>query len=249
MAKIAAIWRHPIKSHGRESLASVLLSAGQALPWDRRWAVVHDNAHVDMENPVWVPCQNFMIGTRIPALAGIWAALDEETGKVTLRHVDLGALTFDPDTETPAFLDWVAPLCAVDRAMPTGIINLGTRGATDTDYPSVTVMNMASHRAVETAMGQPLETERWRGNFWVEGLPAWQERAWIGHHVRIGSAVLLVREDVRRCQHTAANPVTGQRDADTLGTLEQNFGHRNFGVNAEIVESGLVNLDDKVELL
>ncbi|NBT30521.1 MAG: hypothetical protein EBT13_01075 [Rhodobacteraceae bacterium] len=41
----------------------------------------------------------------------------------------------------------------------------------------------------------------------------------------------------------------GQRDADTLGTLEQNFGHRNFGVNAEIVESGLVNLDDKVELL
>ena len=38
------IWRHPLKSHGRENLQSVKLSVGQSLPWDRHWAVAHDSA-------------------------------------------------------------------------------------------------------------------------------------------------------------------------------------------------------------
>ena len=36
--RIASIQRHPLKSHGREALDEVMLSAGQGLPWDRAWA-------------------------------------------------------------------------------------------------------------------------------------------------------------------------------------------------------------------
>jgi hypothetical protein len=34
----------PDQGHGREDLASVCLSAGQAMPWDRVWAVAHEAA-------------------------------------------------------------------------------------------------------------------------------------------------------------------------------------------------------------
>lgn len=250
MTRVAALWRHPIKSHGREAIPSVALVKDQAMPWDRHWAVWHDNARLTPEAPEWVPCQNFMIGTRVPGLAGIWAMLDEDAARITLRHPDLGALSFSPDTEADRFLTWIAPLCPPDRARPVGIVRMGPRGATDTDYPSVTLMNRASHRAVASAMGRDgLEPERWRGNIWLDGPEPWAERDWIGREIRVGGAVLRVEEEVQRCLHTAANPVTGMRDADTLGTLEARFGHRNFGIYARVVQSGPVALDDKVDLI
>ncbi|WP_420857378.1 MOSC domain-containing protein [Marivivens marinus] len=251
MAAVAALWRHPIKSHGREPLTGVSLTAGQAMPWDRTWAVTHDNTRDDPESG-WISCQNFMIGTRTPGLAGITAQFDEATGQITLTHQDLGSLTFDPDAlgASSTLTAWTAPLCPADRARPVAIVrSKGGRGWTDTDFPSVTIMNRASHRAVSQRLGRPIEEERWRGNIWVDGLAPWEEREWIGKSIRIGAAVLTIREEVVRCLHTAANPVTGKRDTDTLGTLEDGWGHRNFGVYAEVTTGGDIRVGDPLEVL
>lgn len=251
MAQVAALWRHPIKSHGREALTSVALAAGRPFPWDRRWAVLHDAARDDATKGEWVSFQNFMIGTRTPDLAGIWAQLDETTGEITLHHADLGEIVFAPDIaeDQARFLDWVMPLCPEDRARPISVVALPDRGWTDTDYPSVTLMNAASHTAVEAQVGRPLERERWRGNIWIDGPEAFEELGWIGKRLRIGAAILAVREPVVRCLHTAANPRTGKRDADTLGALDAGWGHRNFGIYAEVVQDGAVALGDNVEIL
>ncbi|HSG37182.1 MAG TPA: MOSC domain-containing protein [Paracoccaceae bacterium] len=250
MARVAALWRHPIKSHGREALESVALAAGQPFPWDRRWAVVHDAA-ADDASQGWVPCQNFMIGTRTPGLAGIWARLDAEAGRITLSHADLGEIAFSPDdaADQARFLDWVMPLCPDTRARPAAVVALPDRAWTDTDYPSVTLMNAASHRAVEERIGRPLEPERWRGNIWFDGQDAFEELDWIGKRLRVGTAILEVREPVKRCLHTAANPQTGARDADTLGALDAGWGHRNFGIYTEVVQDGDIALGDELEIL
>jgi len=92
-------------------------------------------------------------------------------------------------------------------------------------------MNTASHAAVEGFHGGPLERERWRGNIWLDGLPAWEEWHWIDHNIQIGTAVLRVHKRIARCSHTTANPVTGQRDADTLGALR---GGSNVGKSSLI---------------
>jgi uncharacterized protein len=42
--RLAHIVRHPIKSHGREEMGRVTLTAGACLPYDRHWAVAHDAA-------------------------------------------------------------------------------------------------------------------------------------------------------------------------------------------------------------
>ena len=34
MARVAEIWRHPVKAHGRERIDQVTLEAGKAMPWD-----------------------------------------------------------------------------------------------------------------------------------------------------------------------------------------------------------------------
>ena len=249
MGRVAALWRHPIKSHGREALQSVTLSRGQTMPWDRQWAVLSGNGAFDAEQPEWVPCKNFMIGTHTPGLAGLWSQLDEATGQVILTHATLGTYQFHPDIpdEAAGFFEWIAPLTSTQRPQPARIVAVPGRGMTDSDYPSISIMNTASHRAVEAQLGREFEPERWRGNIWIDGLSAWEEWGWIGKELRIGSASLIVRERIQRCLHTTANPKTGERDVDTLGALKKGWGHHDFGLYAEVVAGGRIDLGDQAE--
>jgi uncharacterized protein len=72
--RLSSICRHPIKAYGREMLASVRLSAGAGLPFDREWAVAHEAANLA---PGWNPCMNFTRGAKAPALMAVTARLDE----------------------------------------------------------------------------------------------------------------------------------------------------------------------------
>jgi len=243
-AAVAALWRHPIKGHGREALDRVTLTEGQTMPWDRRWAVAHELAQADGSE--WAPSAAFSRGSKVPALMAINARTDEAAGTVTLTHPDRPDLSFDPDTEARAFLDWVRPLMPENRAQSTRVIRVEGRGMTDTDFPSISLINLASHDALAEKMDQALSPLRWRGNIHISGLPAWAEFDWVGRTLRVGTAELAVREPILRCLATTANPATGQRDADTLGALNSFCGHQDFGIYAEVTKTGDIAIGDAV---
>jgi len=251
MFNVAALWRHPIKSHGREKLDNVTLVAGQTMPWDRHWAVTHEASKFDVDAPAWAHCRNFMIGASTPALAGIWAQYDEAAQMMVLRHADLGEISFNPDDadDITRFLDWARPLSPADRPQPTGIVKAPARGMTDTSKPTIAIMTTASHQAVEGMLGHPLEVERWRGNIWLDGPDAWEELTWIGKTIRIGDATLEVIDPIGRCKHTMANPTSGTRDVDTLAALRDGWNHQDFGVYAIVKQGGKIAINDKAEVL
>ncbi len=242
--RVASLWRHPIKSHGREAVETVTLTAGQSMPWDRVWAVAHETSKAG--NDAWSPCAAFSRVSKAPALMAVTATLDEATETITLRHPDRPDLTFRPDAEPDRLIEWVAPLMPQNRAASARIVRVPGRGMTDSDFPSVTLCNHASHRAVEQRIGHELSIHRWRGNIWVDGLGPWEEFEWLDRDIRIGSAVLRVRERTDRCSATTANPETGKRDADTLAALKH-WGHMDFSVRAEVIEGGEIRPGDKVE--
>lgn len=248
---VSALFRHPIKSHGREAIDKVRLTAGETMPWDRTWAVTHEATKFDPDSPQWVSCQNFMLGSRTPGLNGIWAKLDEDDRALTLTHQDLDPLTIQPDLpeDVARFLAWVAPLCPENRATPLNVVTLDGRGVTDTDYPSISIMNTASHAAVADALGTPITRERWRGNIWLDDVAAWAEFGWIGRDIRVGTAIMRLREPIRRCATTNTNPVTGKRDTQTLNVLNSEFGHQDFGIYAEVITSGDIMLGDTAEVI
>lgn len=240
--ELVKIIRYPIKSHGREELASVTLEAGQTIPWDRHWAVAHEESQADGSE--WAPCQNFSRGSKAPMLSAISATLDEETATITLRHPDRDDLTFRPDDDPDALIKWAGGMIPENRAQSARVIK-GPRGFTDSDFPSVTLCNVASHRAVEQKIGRNLSIHRWRGNFWFEGAAPWEEFEWIDREVQIGEAVVIGRERTDRCLATHSNPDTGSRDADILGTLDS-WGHRDFSIRAEIIRGGMIRPGDSV---
>mgnify|MGYP001825404980 CR=1 FL=1 len=245
--RVETIRRYPIKSHGSQVLDAVQVTAGKTLPWDRYWAVAHEAAKI--EEGAWAHCANFSRGSKAPALAAIRLELDEDGPEVTLTHPDLPALTFNPETESARFLAWVDPLVPKNRALPVRIVRANGRGMTDTPEPSISLNSATSHRIVEQKLGRDLSPLRWRGNFWIEGLGPWEEFEWIGKRIRIGAAEFEVISRIQRCLATTSNPDTGVRDADTLGVLENGWGHRDFGVYAVALTSGPVVVGDTVEVL
>lgn len=245
--RVRALWRHPIKGHGREPLDQVQLTEGRAMPWDRRWAVAHDRAR--LKEGDWNQTINFSQGTKISQLMAIDAKCDEASETVTLRHPERPDLTFRPDQDAQAFLDWVRPLMPPERAQSTRIVKLVGRGNTDTDYPSVSLINLASNADLANKVGVEVSALRWRCNIHFDGFAPWEEFDWIGKTLRIGSVDLLVREPIRRCMATTVNPRTGERDLDTLGALNKNWNHQNFGLYAEVKKSGDIAIDDPVVVL
>ena len=100
------------------------------------------------------------------------------------------------------------------------------RGMTDSDFPSVSILNRASLAALGERLGKPLAMERFRGNVWLDGLAPFAEFDLVGRDIRIGEATLRVRERITRCKATTVDPATGVSDADTLGALARRLGPR-----------------------
>ena len=249
MPRVTDIFRHPLKSHGREALQRVTLSQGAAMPWDRHWAVAHEASKADGRE--WAACANFSRVSKAPLLMAITARLNEADESLTLSHPNRKDFTFQPDDERQlsGFLAWVKPLMPADRAQSARILRLPERGFTDSDFPSISINSHASLRALSEHIGQPLSQHRWRGNLWIDGLDPWVEHGWLEQKFRIGSVVFEGVEPIERCMATTANPDTGLRDADTLSALNALCGHQDFGLYARVIEPGTLSLDDTLELL
>ncbi|HMB12656.1 MAG TPA: MOSC domain-containing protein, partial [Roseovarius sp.] len=129
------------------------------------------------------------------------------------------------------------------------LFRLDGRGVTDTDYPSVSLLNLASNTDLAARMGAKVSPLRWRCNIHLDGLEPWAEFGLVGRTLRIGEAELQVREPIRRCMATTANPATGARDLDTLAALDTNWNHQDFGIYAEVTRTGAIAVGDRIEVL
>ncbi|MEO0370154.1 MAG: MOSC N-terminal beta barrel domain-containing protein [Pseudomonadota bacterium] len=247
MATVRAIWRHPIKAHGRESVDRVVLKEGQTMPWDRTWAVAHELSDADGTN--WAPCRKFTRASAVPSVQGINAQVDEAGGRLTLSHPALDDLTFNPDREPEAFLAWVRQIMPAEKPQSVRLVRAAAQGMTDTNYPSVSLINLASHAAVAQLTDPDLSVQRWRCNVHLDGLEAWAEFDWVGKTIRAGEVELHIEEPIERCKVPAANPETGLADTDILGALMRGFGHVNFGVSAVVTKTGSLGIGDRVELI
>ena len=249
--RVREIWRHPIKAHGRERVAQVSLTEGAALPWDRRWAVAHEASAFDEAAPAWAHCRNFTRAAGSPALQAIDAQVEEASGRVTFRHPDRPEITIDPEdpADRARFTAWAGPVTNPDRPQPARLVRAPEQAMTDTDFPSVSLINLASHAQVEGQLGQPISPLRWRGNILFDGFEAWAEMDWPGRTLRLGAIEMEVVEPIVRCMATTANPETGLRDADTLGALKAGWGHQICGVYGRVTRGGPLTEGDQIEVL
>lgn len=240
---LAEIWRHPIKGIGAEPLDSAALSPGAPLPLDRAWAVLEEGGETGAS---WRHCRNFLRGAKGPSLMAITARTDGTS--LTLDHPERPTLTLDPsaDDAAAALIAWLAPIYPDDRRPAQALVKAPPEGMADVPFASVSVLNLASLRALGQKAGRDLDVRRFRGNLWLDGLAPWEEFDLVGKTLTIGAATLEVIEPIGRCRATEADPATGIRDVQTLRLLEEGWGHTEFGVYAKVTGPGTVARGDAV---
>ncbi len=247
--RLARIVRHPVKSIGWEDLSDITLAPAACLPGDRAWAVTHAATRFDATAPAWAPKLNFVRGWGSPALMAVRAAT---LGPDRYRFAHPDRPTIEADLATiagrAALIDWVRPLWPEVRPDPAQVVRVPGQALTDQPDPLVSVLSLASLAHLGGQIGQDLSIHRFRGNLWLDGLPPWAERDWIGQQIGIGPVRLRVEAHIGRCRATHADPTTGRADIDIMGLLDRTFGHTEFGVFARIEQGGKVALGDPVIL-
>jgi uncharacterized protein YcbX len=85
---IAALYRYPVKGLSPEKLDRIVLSPGNCLPQDRRFAIALPSTRFDPENPQWLAKTHFVMLMRDEALALLHTRFDPETAERDLDTVN-----------------------------------------------------------------------------------------------------------------------------------------------------------------
>jgi uncharacterized protein YcbX len=143
-----------------------------------------------------------------------------------------------------------AGFCRDDlKGLPKLLAWQGNFRFTDSPKGFVSLVNLASVKAIEAAVGQAVDPLRFRANLYFDASAPWAEHDFIGRRLGIGEAVLEVTKTTERCAATGVDPQTGQRDMNVVKTLMQSFGHNLCGVYARVVDGGRIRPGDALKLL
>ncbi|MEA2776650.1 MAG: uncharacterized protein QOF90_2056 [Acetobacteraceae bacterium] len=249
--RIEYLYRYPVKGLTAEALERADVEAGGAIPWDRAFALAHGDSGFDPANPAWLPKWNFLCLMKHAKAALLFSVFDPGSKTLRIRAPDGSGI--EANAMTPAGRARIGAFLAdyLGEEVRGQATFLHVPGHTFGDQKTkvISLNNLASLRDYEAKVGARRHRRRFRANVWFSGAPAWAEREWIGRELQIGGAVLRVVKATTRCPATEVNPVTGERDVDTLAELRSLYGHVELGVHAEVVESGHFSIGDAIELL
>ncbi len=249
--RVEHIYRYPVKGLTAEALEEATLAPGECLPHDRRFALAQGDAPFDPAAPGRLPKFHFGCLMRNARLALLHAGFDPRTGQLTIRPPEGPPLLADTRTEEGRRLiaRFLAAFLGPEARGEPRFVEAPGHAFTDVAAKCVSIIGLASLRALEAAAGQALDPLRFRANLYVSGGHPWSEFDLIGQEVLLGGARLRVFKRIVRCAATEVNPETAARDADPPRWLRQHFGHADLGVYAEVLEGGRVAVGDALEPL
>jgi hypothetical protein len=241
MPEIASIYRYPVKGLSPEPLSRVGVVAGETLPFDRAWAIENGPSKFDPAAPKHLPKIAFLMLMRNERLAALHTTFSEAARTLTIRKdgkiAAEGCLdTTDGRRALEAFFDAYA---ADELRGPARIVSAPGHAFTDTASKCLSLINLATVRDIAQTLGVPVHPLRFRGNLYVEGLPAWAEfDDWLGKTIRAGEVTFEAYGRIDRCAATNVNPETAERDLTLPVSLLQTYGHPDCGVYLRVVKGG-----------
>jgi uncharacterized protein len=245
--RIHAIYRYPVKGLSPEPLARTQLAVLETLPADRLYAIENGPSGFDPAAPRHQPKQRYLMLMRNERLARLRTRFDDASHTLTIAAE--GREAARGDLRTPegraAIERFFAQFCADDLRGAPKVLHAPGFSFSDVARKVVSIINLASVAALESAVGLPVHPLRFRGNVYVTGWPAWREFDLVGGEIAIGeSARLRIVKRIVRCAATNVDPDTGIRDLAIPTTLMQRFGHADCGVYGEVVEAGEIAVRD-----
>ena len=111
---------------------------------------------------------------------------------------------------------------------------------------SISLINTKSVEDFQNKTNQEIETQRFRGNIFVDGVDAWEERNWIGKIIKINDISFKVEKNIPRCVAINLKPNSDDNSLNLLQSLKKNYNHFNMGIYLTALDDGQLNIGDNV---
>lgn len=261
MAKVVALYRYPLKGFTPERCERLTVLPGGRVAGDR--VLNFRFADAPVGDTEWCRKYNGVVLANTPGLARLNVRFDE--GRRTLR-IARGGTVLAEEALTDTGRQWLVdaltsyvqsldenPLKGHAEHLPLKLVGDGaTPRYQDNEAGQVTLHGRESLASAGAALGDAqLDERRFRHNIVIEGVPAWQEQAWVGDRVRVGAVEFETVVPKVRCLATHANPETGMRDLEVMQTLVRAFKQQQptFGVGMLSSAGGEIRVGDSVEVI
>jgi uncharacterized protein YcbX len=114
----------------------------------------------------------------------------------------------------------------------------------DKVFNSISLINLNSIEDFEKRIKEKVEFQRFRGNFYVTGIDAWEERNWIGKKIKINNVSFKVEKNIPRCVAINLKPKTDDNALNLLKSLNKTYNHFDMGVYLRALNNGEVEVEN-----
>ena len=243
----------PVKSVSFQSIESSNIKKNLGMPNDRIFAFSRglDNKQSKLieNNPNERKLNNFLTLKNSPVLNKYNFFYKNE--KLTLTYQEKELVTISPDNEEERLL-LTNKLTELESSLSKPIILLKNKDFPFYDtshsnkiFNSMSLVNLKSVDDFQSKINQKVEFERFRANFYVEGIDAWEERNWIGKIIKINNVSFKVEKNIPRCVAINLKPKT-DTTINLLKSLKDQYNHFDMGIYLTALDDGDINVGDKV---
>ena len=113
---------------------------------------------------------------------------------------------------------------------------------------SVSLLNMQSINDFQNKIDKEIEIPRFRGNIYVDGIKAWEERNWIGQIIKINNVSFKVEKNIPRCVAINLKPKTDDNSLNLLQSLKKTYNHFDMGIYLTSLDDGKIEIGNSVEI-
>ena len=243
----------PVKSVSFQSIEKSNIKKNLGMTNDRIFAfsrgIDSNKSKLLEKDPNQRKLNNFLTLKNSPALNKYNFFYKNE--KLTLTYQEKELVTISPDNEEERLL-LTNKLTELESSLSKPIILLKNKDFPFYDtshsnkiFNSMSLVNLKSVDDFQSKINQKVEFERFRANFYVEGIDAWEERNWIDKIIKINNVSFKVEKNIPRCVAINLKPKTDIA-INLLKSLKDQYNHFDMGIYLSALDDGDINVGDKV---
>ena len=253
---IVSIHYCPVKSLSFQSINSCIIKKDLGMPSDRMLAfsrgVDLEKAKLMEKNPNERKLNNFLTLKNSPVLNKYNFTYSNNRLTLHLNEKVIISISIDSSEEINLLSNKLIELES-SLAKPIYLLSNNEFPFFDTSHSnnifnSMSLINLNSVKDFEKKINEKVEFQRFRANFYVEGIEAWEERNWINKIIKINNISFKVEKNIPRCVAINLKPKTDDNRLNLLKSLKKTYSHFDMGVYLTALEDGKINVGNKVEL-
>ena len=254
--RISSIHYCPVKSISFQNINSCEIKKNLGIDNDRIFAF---SRNVDLEKAKLIEkdakerkLNNFLTLKNSPVLNKYNFIYENSKLTLTSNNKDIISISADNPNERLLLSN---KLMELENSLPQPISLLKNK-----DYPfydtshsnkifnSMSLINLNSIKDFEKKINEKIQIQRFRANFYVDGIEAWEERNWIGKIIKINNIAFKVEKNIPRCVAINLKPKTDDNSLNLLQSLKKTYNHFDMGIYLVALDDGKIQIGNKIEV-